>query len=165
MASADRLQQQSSLFFRLELGMDQNPQTNQESRKNFQRLAARHSCFQEIAGVSAFSLGMVARFRETVEAHPTNYKRLFWEAGCVGQILYLEAEDMGRSATGIGCFMDNEMHEAFGLLDVDDLGRWKNDFQSLYHFTVGGRVDDPRIGTLPPYWHLEKVLNNEDSEE
>jgi hypothetical protein len=24
-------------------------------------------------------------------------------------------------------------------------------FQSLYHFTVGGPVDDPRLTTLPPY--------------
>jgi hypothetical protein len=24
-------------------------------------------------------------------------------------------------------------------------------FQSIYHFTVGGAVDDPRLTTLPPY--------------
>jgi hypothetical protein len=24
-------------------------------------------------------------------------------------------------------------------------------FQSLYHFTVGGAVDDPRLTTLAPY--------------
>ena len=24
-------------------------------------------------------------------------------------------------------------------------------FQSLYHFTIGGQVEDPRFTTLPPY--------------
>ena len=24
-------------------------------------------------------------------------------------------------------------------------------FQSLYHFSVGGPVEDPRLSTLPPY--------------
>jgi hypothetical protein len=24
-------------------------------------------------------------------------------------------------------------------------------FQSLYHFTTGGHVEDPRLTTLPPY--------------
>jgi hypothetical protein len=28
-------------------------------------------------------------------------------------------------------------------------------FQSLYHFTVGGPVDDPRLMTLSPYFHLD----------
>jgi hypothetical protein len=27
-------------------------------------------------------------------------------------------------------------------------------FQSLYHFTVGGAVEDTRLVTLPPYGHL-----------
>jgi hypothetical protein len=26
--------------------------------------------------------------------------------------------------------------------------------QSLYHFTIGGPVDDGRLMTLPPYHHL-----------
>jgi hypothetical protein len=33
-----------------------------------------------------------------------------------------------------------------GLLGIDD-DRW----QSLYHFTVGGPIDDVRLVTLPPY--------------
>lgn len=46
-------------------------------------------------------------------------------------------------ATGIGCFYDDPVHTLFGLT-----GRA---FQSLYHFTVGGPVEDPRLTTLPPY--------------
>jgi hypothetical protein len=71
------------------------------------------------------------------------YRRLFWEAGAVGQVLYLEAEAHGVRATGIGCYFDDPVHQALGLGDAT--------FQSLYHFTVGGPVDDPRLTTLPPY--------------
>jgi hypothetical protein len=35
----------------------------------------------------------------------------------------------------------------FGLEDLA--------FQSLYHFTVGGPVGDPRLTTLAPYANLE----------
>jgi hypothetical protein len=55
----------------------------------------------------------------------------------------LEAEAAGVRSTGIGCFFDDPVHKVFGFQDVT--------FQSLYHFTVGGPVDDPRLMTLPPY--------------
>jgi hypothetical protein len=58
-------------------------------------------------------------------------------------VLYLEAEAAGVRSTGIGCFFDDPVHQAFGIEDLA--------FQSLYHFTVGGYVDDPRLTTLPPY--------------
>jgi hypothetical protein len=61
----------------------------------------------------------------------------------IGQVLYLEAEAAGLRGTGIGCFFDDEMHHLLGLRGPD--------WQSLYHFTVGGHVDDPRLTTLPPY--------------
>ncbi len=38
---------------------------------------------------------------------------------------------------------DDEMHELFGI--DDDERR-----QTLYHFTIGGPVDDARLSTLPP---------------
>jgi SagB-type dehydrogenase family enzyme len=111
---------------------------------NAQRLATQVSCFQEIAGDGAFSLGMIAEYQASLFAQgPWFYRRLFWEAGVIGQVLYLEAEAAGVRATGIGCFFDDPVHQAFGLNDLA--------FQSLYHFTVGGSVDDPRLTTLPPY--------------
>ena len=61
----------------------------------------------------------------------------------LGHVLYLEAEAAGVRATGIGCFFDDEMHALLGISDYS--------WQSLYHFTVGGPVDDPRLSTLPPY--------------
>jgi nitroreductase len=71
------------------------------------------------------------------------YRELLREAGLVGQVLYLEAEAAGIRGTGIGCFFDDPVHQAFGL----EGSRW----QSVYHFTVGTPVTDLRIETGPPY--------------
>jgi hypothetical protein len=107
-------------------------------------LATQVSCRQEIAGEGAFSLGMLAEYEASLVAHgPSFYRRLFWEAGVIGQVLYLEAEAAGVRSTGIGCFFDDPVHQVFGFRDLA--------FQSLYHFTVGGAVDDPRLTTLPAY--------------
>ena len=115
---------------------------------NAQRIATQVSCHQEIAGDGAFSLGMIAEFEASLEKYgPWFYKRLFWETGLIGQVLYLEAEAAGVRSTGIGCFFDDPVHRVLG---------WYPDtrFQSLYHFTVGGAVDDHRLTTLPPYGAL-----------
>lgn len=107
-------------------------------------LATQVSCRQDIAGDGAFSLGMLAEYQSAlVENGPSFYRRLFREAGLIGQVLYLEAEAAGVGSTGIGCFFDDPVHAVFGFRDLA--------FQSLYHFTVGGPVDDPRLTTLPPY--------------
>ncbi len=107
-------------------------------------LAAQLSCMQSIAGAGAFSLGMIARFEAPLREHGAwFYPRLFWEAGLIGQALYLEAEAVGLRATGIGCYFDDPVHRVFGLRG--------HAFQSLYHFTIGGPVDDPRLTNLPPY--------------
>lgn len=108
------------------------------------RMAIDLSCHQDIAGDGCFSLAMIAEFEPSLRRHGAwFYRRLFWEAGAVGQVLYLEAEAHGVRATGIGCYFDDPVHQALGLSDAT--------FQSLYHFTVGGPVDDPRLTTLPPY--------------
>jgi len=108
------------------------------------RMAVQVSCGQEIAGDSAFSMGMVAEFEPSLRRHgPWFYRRLFWETGVIGQVLYLEAEATGVRATGIGCFFDDPVHQVLGFNDAT--------FQSLYHFTTGGPVEDPRLTTLPPY--------------
>jgi hypothetical protein len=59
----------------------------------------------------------------------------------VGQVLYLEAEAAGVRATGIDCFFDDAVHQVMGFNDAR--------FQSLYHFTTGGPIEDPRLTTLP----------------
>jgi nitroreductase len=110
--------------------------------------AARMSCHQSIAGQSAFSLGMIAKFRTVIEKAPWKYKHLFWECGMIGQTLYLEAEAQGLRGTGIGCFFDEAVHEVLGVQ--------QQSYQSLYHFTIGGPVEDTRLTTLPAYHHLPR---------
>src|SRR5690606_162470 len=112
---------------------------------NAQHLAMQLSCGQEIAGESAFALGMVAEFNASLAKYgPWFYKRLYWETGLIGQVLYLEAETAGIRSTGIGCFFDNPVHRVLGIYP-------HTDWQSLYHFTVGGPLEDRRLTTLPPY--------------
>ncbi len=107
-------------------------------------LAMQVSCFQEIASDGCFAVAMLARFEEPLRAAGAwFYPRLFWEAGTIGQVLYLEAEAAGLRGTGIGCFFDDPVHDVVGLS-----GRA---YQDLYHFTVGGPVEDFRLTTLPAY--------------
>ncbi|MCI0430456.1 MAG: SagB/ThcOx family dehydrogenase, partial [Rhodospirillales bacterium] len=117
------------------------------------RQAAAHaSCFQAIAGDSAFSLGMVADFARTLEEEGAwAYRRLFWETGLIGQVLYLEAEAAGVRSTGMGCYFDDFVHQ---LLDINLA---EDAWQSLYHFTVGGAVEDERLTTLPAYGNLSRA--------
>jgi nitroreductase len=111
------------------------------------RKAARTlSCHQDIASTSAFSLGMLAEYDAGLADGAHVYRHLYWEAGLLGQVLYLQAEAAGLRGTGIGCFFDDSVHEILGLRDTQ--------FQSLYHFTVGSPVIDTRLETLPPYAHL-----------
>ena len=111
--------------------------------------ANRLSCNQEIAEDGFFSLGMIARFSATLtERGDPFYRRLFWETGMIGQVLYLEAEAAGARGTGIGCFFDDPVHELLGLSG--------DAWQSLYHFSMGLPVDDGRLTTEPGYeWEVE----------
>lgn len=103
-------------------------------------------CGQEIAGDGAFSLGMVTDLVGNVESVGAPfYRRLHWEAGAVGQVLYLEAEASGVRGTGIGCFFDDAMHHTLGLAPG-----WR----TIYQFTVGTPADDERLRTVAPYAHL-----------
>jgi len=121
-------------------------------RLDVRDLAAALSCQQDIAGDSAFAVGMVAELEYGLDRGPWWYRRLYWEAGAVGQALYLDAEAVGLRGTGIGCFYDDPVHRLLGLPD----GR----FQSLYHFTVGSPIKDRRLATHPPYAHLERFTTS-----
>ncbi|MEJ2608995.1 MAG: SagB/ThcOx family dehydrogenase [Candidatus Thiodiazotropha sp.] len=116
---------------------------------NSKKVARALSCHQEIAASSFFSLGMLAEFDNTLskQGHQA-YPELFWEAGLIGQVLYLQAEAHSVRGTGIGCFFDDGVHETLGLSNTL--------FQSLYHFTVGQPKTDDRLQTLPPYQHIER---------
>jgi len=117
------------------------------SEDDYRQQAMMVSCHQDIAGSSAFAMGMIAKFKEIVATRPYLYRHLFWETGMIGQVLYLEAEAHGVRGTGIGCFFDDAVHEIMGFND--------NHYQSLYHFTVGKPIEDPRLTSYPPYYHLK----------
>ncbi|UFZ07503.1 nitroreductase family protein [Bradyrhizobium ontarionense] len=101
------------------------------------------SCHQAIAGDSCFAVAMLAEFAPLVSDNPWRYRQLHWEAGLIGQVLYLEAEASGLRGTGIGCFFDESVHEMLGIVTAD--------FQTLYQFTVGRPLTDDRITTQPAY--------------
>ena len=109
------------------------------------KIAAQVSCHQDIAGDSAFSFGMLAEFEGTLrERGAWWYPRMFWEAGLLGQVLYLEAEAAGVRATGIGCFFDDPVHETIGVKELamqssitsQLVGRWKIDACRCYRRTI-----------------------------
>jgi len=110
------------------------------------------SCHQDIAADGAFSLAMLAEYESNLTHTPWLYRQLFWEAGMLGHVLYLEAEAAGVRGTGIGCFFDDGVHDVLGIQ-----GTW---LQSLYHFTVGGALNDTRLQTLPPYAHLQRSAHD-----
>jgi len=111
---------------------------------DFQGVATSVSCGQDIAGRGCFSLGMISAFENTSNNFgPWMYPRLYWECGAIGQMLYLQAEVSGIRSTGIGCFFDDPVHKVFGIED--------SSYQSLYHFTVGGPIEDTRLTTLSAY--------------
>jgi SagB-type dehydrogenase family enzyme len=115
-------------------------------------LASTVSCGQDIASDGAFSLAMIADYMDSLATYGAAfYRNLFWEAGMVGQLLYLEAEEAGTRATGIGCYFDDPVHAAFGIVS--------REWQSFYHFTVGVPVEDRRLTTLPAYSFEEERLS------
>ncbi|SEI94949.1 SagB-type dehydrogenase domain-containing protein [Azotobacter beijerinckii] len=108
-----------------------------------QRSTRSLHCHQDIAANACFALGMLAAFDAALESGPAAYRSLYREAGLIGQALYLEAEAQGLRGTGIGCFFDDPVRALLGLED--------HAWQTLYHFTVGLPVEDPRIESAPAY--------------
>jgi len=106
-------------------------------------VARRLFCNQAIASDGCFAVAMLAEFEPVVRENPWFYRQLHWEAGLIGQALYLEAEVAGLRGTGVGCFFDDETHDFLGLKTPE--------LQTLYHFTVGLPLSDERIATQPAY--------------
>jgi SagB-type dehydrogenase family enzyme len=68
------------------------------------------------------------------------YRYAHFEAGMIGQVLYLGAEALGLNATGMGAFYDNEVHKYLGIPPEQG--------QVIYHFAVGRAVSDDRLITV-----------------
>jgi SagB-type dehydrogenase family enzyme len=115
---------------------------------NCQKASATLSCHQRIASDGVFTASMLAEFDDTLAEGAWRYRQLYWEAGSIGQVLYLEAEAIDLQGTGIGCYFDDAVHEMLGLKG--------SRMQVMYHFTFGGAYNDPRLRTLAPYSHLQR---------
>jgi SagB-type dehydrogenase family enzyme len=65
------------------------------------------------------------------------YRYVHFEAGAIGQCLYLSAEALGLGATGIGAFFDDKVHAYLNITPQQG--------QVIYHFAIGYPVPDPRL--------------------
>jgi len=92
---------------------------------------------------------MISLFEPILKEKPWKYRHIHWEAGFIGQVLYLEAIAHNLKGTGIDCFFDDLMYELLGIKGTN--------FQDIYHFTLGKAVEDPRIQTIEPYFHLRNL--------
>jgi SagB-type dehydrogenase family enzyme len=115
---------------------------------DMRRTAGVLCCRQAIAAQGAVTFMLLAEWDTDLDAAPWRYRWRHWEAGAMGQVLYLNAEAAGLRGTGIGCYFDAAVHQLLGLSD--------RRLQSFYHFTVGRPLLDARIQSLPPYAHLQR---------
>ena len=114
------------------------------SEGDFREAAAAAACHQSIAGDAAVVIAFVADMGEAFEPPaPYMYPRLFWQAGALGQRLYLAATARGLGVSGIGCFFDNAVHAFMGLSDQR--------FQALYLVAVGAALPDARLLAEDPF--------------
>jgi SagB-type dehydrogenase family enzyme len=122
-------------------------------RGDMRALARTSSCHQALGSDSAFTVAMLAHFEPLLrdEGAPA-YRGIHWEAGAIGQMLYLEAEAASLRGSGIGNFLDDVVHESLGTR-----GRT---LQVLYHFAVGTPTDDARISLTPPYAHRREMIEH-----
>ncbi len=104
-----------------------------------QRLvAAALSLGQDLAGNACVAFSMIGDFENATRVYgDRGYRYVHFEAGAVGQRLYLAAEALGLRATGIGAFFDDEVHRYLSLAPEQG--------QVVYHFAVGHPVLDPRL--------------------
>ncbi len=90
---------------------------------NVERIAAYLSLEQALAGNSCFTVSVIANLAEAAKAFGNRgYRYVHFEAGAIGQRLYLGAEALNWNATGIGAFYDDDVHRYLGFLE-DSNGR------------------------------------------
>ncbi len=102
-----------------------NRKLEQLHRGNVQRVAAFLSLEQTLAGNSCFTVSMIADLGEAARAFGNRgYRYVYFEAGAIGQRLYVGAEALGWNATGIGAFYDDDVHRYLGFLEegADSIG-------------------------------------------
>ncbi len=129
-------------------------------RGNVERVAAYLSLEQALAGNACFAISMIADLAWAAQLFGNRgYRYVYFEAGAIGQRLYLGAEALHWNATGIGAFYDDDVHRYLGFLEEDEAEipalRPRDSStlsqamllprQVIYHFAVGRAVPDPRL--------------------
>lgn len=111
----------------------------EQIRSGDQRVAAAGlSLGQDLAGNACVAFSMIASLDRAARSHgDRGYRYAHFEAGALGQRLYLAAEALGLGATGIGAFFDDEVHRYLDLAPEQG--------QVIYHFAIGYPVHDPRV--------------------
>jgi SagB-type dehydrogenase family enzyme len=101
-------------------------------------VAAALSLGQELAGNACVAFSMIGDFENAASRYgDRGYRYVHFEAGAIGQRMYLAAEALGLGATGIGAFFDEEVNRYLSL--APEIG------QVVYHFAIGYPVTDPRL--------------------
>ncbi len=104
-------------------------------------MAAALSLGQDLAGNSCVTFSMIGHLERAAQVYgDRGYRYVHFQAGAIGQRLYLAAESLGFQSTGIGAFFDDNVHEYLGI--ASDLDR-----QVVYHFACGYAIEDDRIVT------------------
>ncbi len=84
-------------------------------------LYAYLSLEQALAGNACLAVSMVADLAAAAKIFGNRgYRYVHFEAGAIGQRLYLGAEALGWNATGIGAFYDDDVHRYLGFLEETD---------------------------------------------
>jgi SagB-type dehydrogenase family enzyme len=95
-----------------------NRRLEQLHRGNVERVAAYLSLEQMLAGNACFAVSMIADLARAARVFGNRgYRYVHFEAGAIGQRLYVGAEALGWNATGIGAFYDDDVHRYLGFLD------------------------------------------------
>jgi SagB-type dehydrogenase family enzyme len=111
----------------------------EQTQPGDQRLAAAGlSLGQDLAGNACVAFSMIGDLDGASAIHgDRGYRYAYFEAGAIGQRMYLAAEASGLQATGIGAFYDEQVHRYLQLLPEQG--------QVIYHFAIGHAVPDPRL--------------------
>jgi SagB-type dehydrogenase family enzyme len=95
-----------------------NRNLEQQHRGSAERVAAYLSLEQVLAGNACFAVSMIGDLSEAARVFGNRgYRYVHFEAGAVGQRLYVGAEALGWNATGMGAFYDDDVHRYLGFLE------------------------------------------------
>ena len=108
-------------------------------RRGDQRfVAAGLSLRQDLAGNSCVTFSMVGDLDGATRLYgDRGYRYVHFEAGAIGQQLYVASEAVGLRATGIGAFFDDRVNRYLELESSQG--------EVVYHFAIGHPVLDDRL--------------------